>query len=268
MVDIVTARVSYPALDRPENRVRIRLNSTVVNARNTESGTELTYMHEGKAHKVRGKQAILACWHMIIPYICPDLPEKQKAAMHACVKVPLVYGSVQIKNWRALKSLGVGYTYCPGAYFSEVTMDFPVSMGDYHFTDSLDQNCVLHLVRTPCAPGQSARDQHRTGRYELYSTHYSTFEEKVQGQLGRMYGSGGFDPKRDIAAITINRWPHGDTYFQMPLWDGNVPEDRRINVVARQKFGNIAIANTDSGEDAETNYAIEQAFRATKELVA
>jgi len=38
MVDIVTARFSYPALDRPENRVRIRLNSTVVNARNTESG--------------------------------------------------------------------------------------------------------------------------------------------------------------------------------------------------------------------------------------
>ena len=205
---------------------------------------------------------------MIIPYICPELPEKQKAAMHSNVKVPLVYGAVQLKNWRALKKLGVGYTYCPGAYFSEVTMDYPVSMGDYRYTENPDQSCVLHLVRTPCAPGKSARDQHRAGRYELYATHFSTFEEKVRDQLGRMYGAGGFDARQDIAAITINRWPHGYTYFHMPLWDGDVPEDQRFNVVARQKFGNIAIANTDSGEDAETNYAIEQAFRATRELTA
>jgi spermidine dehydrogenase len=38
---------------------------------------------------------------MVIPYLCPDLPERQKAALHALVKTPLVHTSVAIRNWRA-----------------------------------------------------------------------------------------------------------------------------------------------------------------------
>lgn len=265
MEDIVTARMRYPALDREQN-VRIRLSSTVVSARNVVAGTEITYMRAGKAYRVRAKQTILACWHMIIPYLCPELPEKQKAAMHACVKIPIVYGTVQIRDWRALKAQGVGYTYCPGSYFSEVMMDFPVSIGAYHYTSSPDQSCVLHLVRTPCAPGLPARDQHRVGRAELYATSFAEFEGHVHDQLDRMFGRGGFKSTRDVQALTINRWPHGYTYLTMPLWDGDVPEDQQIHVVARERFGNIAIANTDAGGDAETNLAIEQAFRAVGEL--
>lgn len=267
MEDIVPARANYAALDRPGQPVRLRLNSTVVRARNIDGGVELHYMRAGKSYRVTAKHAIMACWHMVIPYICPELPEPQKQAMHDNVKVPLVYGSVQLRNWTALKKLGVGYTYCPGAYFSEVTMDFPISMGGYKYTQAPEDSCVLHLVRTPCAPGLPARDQHRMGRADIYATTLDMFEDRIRDQLSRMYGGGGFNAARDITAITVNRWPHGYCYYSSILADGDVPEDQTIYVKARQRMGNIVIANTDAAGDAETHLAIEQAHRAVGELL-
>ena len=38
MEDIVTARVDYSKLDRDENKIRIRLNSTAINVENTRNG--------------------------------------------------------------------------------------------------------------------------------------------------------------------------------------------------------------------------------------
>jgi spermidine dehydrogenase len=267
MEDIAAERFDYAALDRPEQQVRLRLNSTVISARNTGTGSTIAYVREGKPFAVRSKATVLACWHSVIPYVCPELPERQKAAMHACVKVPIVYVGVQIRNWRALQSTGVGYAYCPGAYFSEVGLDYPVSLGKYRFGDQPDDSCILQLVRTPCAPGLPARDQFRAGRAELYATPFSTFEERIKDQLDRMFGAGGFKSDRDIMAITVNRWAHAYTYYHHTLWDGDVPEEARIHVVSRKRFGNIAIANTDAGGDAQVPFAIEQAYRATRELL-
>ncbi len=71
---------------------------------------------------------------------------------------------------------------------------------------------VLHLVRTPCAPGKPRKEQHRLGREDLLTTTFETFEREIRSQLGRTLSEGGFDPARDIEAITVNRWPHGYTY--------------------------------------------------------
>ena len=68
-------------------------------------------------------------------------------------------------------------------------------------------------------------------------------------------------------AITVNRWPHGYAYEFNPLFDDfSIPPDKRANVVGRQRFGRIAIANSDAGADAYTNVAIDQAWRAVGEI--
>jgi len=273
MEDIVTARMNCAALDRAGAPIRIRLNSTAVRARNEEDrgvarGVELIYVNSGKSYRVRADHAILACWNMMIPYLCPELPQAQREALSYCVKVPLIYGTVLIRNWRALKNLGVSTAYCPGSYFSEVYMDFPVSMGNYHYTSSPDGPCLLHLVRTPCLPGAPIKHQHRAGRAEIYATKFETFEYRVRNRLGRMFAAGGFDPYRDIEAITINRWPHGYAYSYSSLWDPEWPEGQEPHVLGRQRFGRISIANADSGGEAETSIAIEQALRAVQEVMA
>jgi spermidine dehydrogenase len=227
---------------------------------------EVTYVRDGEAHTVRGATCILACWNMVIPHMCPELPDKQKEALVYGVKVPLVYTNVLIRNWEAFQKLGVGTVNCPGSYFEEVSMDFPVSMGSYHFTDKPDQPCVLHLERVPCKAGLPVRDQQRAGRTELMTTPFETFEWNVRDQLGRILSAGGFDPARDIRAITVNRWPHGYAYEYNSLYDPDWPEDQQPCVIGRQAFGRISIANSDAGALAYTNAAIDQAYRAVEEV--
>ena len=43
-------------------------------------------------------------------------------------------------------------------------------------------------------------------------------------------------PARDIEAITVNRWPHGYAPEYNPLFDPDVYEERRVNVIGRAKL--------------------------------
>ncbi len=272
MEDIVTTRFNYARLDDKANDVRIRLNSTAVHVKHAgdpESAkeVEVTYVRGGRARRVRGQYCVLACYNMAVPYLCPEMSAKQKEALAYAVKIPLVYTNVQIKNWKAFQKLGVDAIYAPGAYFSNITLDFPVSMGDYKFPSSPDQSCILHLLRTPCKPGLPCKDQYRAGRWELFTTKFDTFEQNVRDQLGRVLSAGGFDPATDIEAITVNRWPHGYAYEYNRLFEPlDRPASERPCVAGRQPFGRITIANSDADGHAYTNIAIDQGHRAIHEI--
>ena len=273
MEDIVTARANYARLDDPASRVRLRLNSTAVRAKHmgdpsSAKEVEVTYVRGGKAHRVRAAHCVLACYNMVIPYLCPEMTDRQKEALAYCVKIPLVYTNVQVSSWKSFQKLGIQGIYAPGAYFSNVTLDFPVSMGDYRFPSSPEESCLLHLLRTPCKPGLPCKEQYRAGRYELFTATFDTFERNVRDQLGRMLGAGGFDPERDIQAITVNRWPHGYAYEYNDLFEplGRPPSERPC-VIGRQPFGRIHIANSDADGHAYTNIAIDQGYRAISEIV-
>jgi len=271
MEDIVTAKLNYAKLDDPNSPVRIRLNSTAILARNigdpmSAKEIEVIYVRDGKSHVVRGATCVLACWNMVIPHMCPELSGAQKEALEYGVKVPLVYTNVQIANWQSFKKLGISGIRCPGSYFETVTLDFPVSMGSYKFPGNPDESCLLHLERVPCKAGLPARDQQRAGRMELYTTSFATFERHIREQLGAILSPGGFEPARDIQAITVNRWPHGYAYEYNSLYDPDWPEDQQPCVIGRQPFGRISIANSDAEAFAYTNAAINQAYRAVKEV--
>jgi spermidine dehydrogenase len=271
MEDIVTARMNYARLDDPASPVHVRLNSTVVHARNVgdpaaAKEVEITYVRGGEVRSVRGAACILACWNMVIPYLCPEMPQKQKDGLAYGVKIPIVYANVLTSNWQAFKKLGVSRVDCPGSYFSVVELDYPVSMGGYRFPGKPEEPCLLHLERVPVKPGHTAREQQIGGRIELYSTPFRIFERNIRDQLGRMLSPGGFDPARDILAITVNRWPHGYAYEYNSLYDPDWPEDQRPCVIGRQPFGRISIANADADAFAYTSAAIDQAFRAVKEI--
>jgi len=271
MEDVVLAKFDYAKLDQENAATRVRLNSTVVHARNlgdaaNAKGVEVTYVRGGKAYAVEGKKCILACWNMVIPYLCPEMPEAQKQGLAYNIKVPLVYTNVQLRNWQALDKLKVHGISCPGCMFYGIEMDFPVSMGGYEFTQSPDQPCVLHMQHVPVGPGKTAREMQRTGRMKLYATSFETFERTIRDQLGRVLGEGGFDPARDIEAITLNRWPHGYSYEYLSLFDPTWPKGQAPHEIGRQPFGNIHIANSDAGMFAYTNEAIDQGWRAVTEI--
>jgi len=227
----------------------------------------VTYIRSGKAYTVRARNCVLACYNMMIPYLCPELPAAQQAALHSLVKTPLVYTSVGLRNWESFQKLGVSRVYAPGDYHSSFNLNWKVDIGKYRSSDKPSEPILVHMVRTPCKPGLSEDEQHKVGRADLLATPFSTFERNIREQLARTLGAGGFDPARDIEAITVNRWPHGYAPEYNPLFDPEVPEARRPWVLGRAQFGRIAIANSDSGGGAYTDVAIDQSDRAVNELL-
>ncbi|MDP3653604.1 MAG: NAD(P)-binding protein [Rhodoferax sp.] len=260
----LSARFDYDQLDRAEHPVQVRLNSLAVQVANTDQGTQVNYLRQGKHLQARARHTVMAGWHMMGAHIITGLPERQKAAMRANLKMPLVYVQVALRQWKPLQSSGVAAAYCPGAYFQFVQMDFPVGMGSYRPTRTPDAPTTLLLIRMPC-PLQgkgSTEDLLRQGRAELLGVPFEHYEAQVRAQLSAMYGPFGFDGARDIAAITVNRWPHGYVY-EDAMYDGEP-----AHLLARKRHGRIAMANADSAGSAYTNAAIDMAWRAVQELKA
>src|SRR5579859_2467959 len=270
--DVVTAQVDYTKLDSTESPVRIRLSSIVVSAKNlgevnSAREVQIAYLRDRELKTVRAKSAVLACWNMMIPYLCPDLPAAQKDALHYGVKVPLVYTIVAIKNWRSFDKLGIRSVASPGMYHYQMNLDTAVDIGGYNSPKTPDEPILVRMERTPCYPGLSERDQHKIGRGDLLSTSFETFERNIRDQLGRVLGAGGFDPARDIDAITVNRWPHGYAYEYNYLFDLEWPAGQSPCEIARKPFGRIAIANSDAAAAAYTDTAVNEAHRAVQELL-
>jgi spermidine dehydrogenase len=272
MEDSVATRVRYAALDEDASAVRIRLNSTVVavkhaGERRAASDVVVTYLNGGKAYRARGGCCVLACYNAMIPYLCPELPEPQRDALHLAVRKPYVYTNVAIRNWKAFEKLGISDVSCPGGYFRSIMLDWGVSIGDHGCVRTPDDPMVLHVSKAVVRPGGTARDQFRAGRQELLETSFESFERNTRDLLARVLDGGGFDPARDIAAISVNRWPHGYAGGQNELFDPEWGYDEVPWVVGRKRFGRIAIANSDAAAVCLTSAAFDQAHRAVDELL-
>jgi spermidine dehydrogenase len=270
MEDSVTARLDYSKLDQEDAPVRVRLNSTVVNAAHTadSKAVDVTYVHSGDAHTVRAKKCIMACYNSAIPYICSDLPEEQRKGLAYNVKIPLTYTKVMIPNWRAFADLGVRFVFYTNDFFKQVELDYPVSIGNYGFSADPDQPMVLHMCYVPYFGDIQGPEQWRAGRRRLLETPFSTFEHHVRDQLDQALSGAGFDAERDITGITVNRWAHGYSYSPGLLWEPKyASEEDKPWVKGRKPFGRITIANSDADASADTNTAIAQGYRAVREAL-
>jgi spermidine dehydrogenase len=269
MLTIVQAPVDYARLDEAKAPTRIRLRSTVVRVDHDprQRDVRVVYRRDGVVRQVRARNCILACYNALIPHLVPALPAKQKEALQYGVKVPMMYNNVLIRRWRAFEKLGVSSISAPGMYHTTTSIDTASTIGGYKAVTTPDEPVVLHLVRNPNKPGLPRKEQNRLGQQELLSTTFEQFEREIRRQLGRMLSGGGFDPAADIAAITVNRWPYGYAYTYDSLSDPDVPPEQRPHVLGRQRFGSVAIANSDAGAAAFTNQAIDEAHRAVQELL-
>jgi len=260
---LVDMRFDYRELDRPGQSSRVRLNSTVVNVRH-QRGTQsrdsvaISYVHDDTLHGVSAKHVVMACYNMMIPHIVSDLPEAQADALRQQMKSPLIYTTVGLRNWRALKAQGLGLAMCPGNMHQTAFIDFPVSLGGYRYTQSPDEPCVIQMISCPYSDevGKPRAEQYREARYRMLERQFSDYEAEIQEHLGGMLSSENFDFDRDVASITVNRWAHGYTV----AGPGNSVE------IGRAPHGRITIANSDSAPAADAIAAMEMGHRAVGEL--
>ena len=272
MEDLVTARANYALLDREGNSVRIRLNSTVVQARNSADGeyVDVAYVREGLTHRVRARHVVMACYNQMIPHLCPEATPAQSAAIAEATKIPFVLGTFALRNWQAFKEAGYYHFYSPGnVKFQYLRLDFPVSLGDYEYAQNPDQPILVTAWHSPREPGLAAKDQYRAGRAKLLQMSFEDFEQDIVQHFDGMLGPHGFDVERDMAGITLNRWPHGYAYEFEGV--GINPEYGRYNgphIAGRAQIGRISIANSDSEAHAYVDGAIDAADRAVTEQLS
>ena len=272
MNTIVQAPLDYSRLDEAGSNVRIRLGSSVIRVQHEgapekSQPVRVAYIKDGKTQLVRAQHCILACYNGLIPFLIPELPERQREALAYPVKVPMLYTNVLLRRWTAFQKLGVSVIDSPGMYHTECSLDPGTTLGGYSGVTTPDDPVLLHLVRNPNKPGLPRKEQNRAGQQELLTMTFRDFEFKIREQLDRMLGPAGFDAANDILAITVNRWPLGYAYTYDTIADPDVLSEQRPHIIGRQRFGQVTIANADAGAAAFTNQAIDEAHRAVQELL-
>ena len=272
MSTIVQAPIDYAHLDDADSNVRIRLSSTVIRVQHegapeSSRSVRVAYLQGRQPHVVRATHCILACYNGLIPSLMPELPEPQRQALAYPVKVPMVYTNVLLRRWTAFEKLGVSAIDAPGMYHTECSLDPGTTFGGYRGVTTPDEPILLHMVRNPNKPGLTRKEQNRVGQEELLTMPFRDFELQIRQQLDRMLGLAGFHAAEDILAITVNRWPLGYAYTYDTIADPDLPPEHRPHVIGRQRFGQVTIANADSGAAAFTNQAIDEANRAVQELL-
>jgi spermidine dehydrogenase len=282
-------RVNYATLDRPGQATRIRLNSTVIHARHVGAAphllepdsreVEVTYVTAGKGYTVTAKDVIMAGNTNMIPYIVPDLPADQKAALHLSVRACQAPVTMMLRNWEAFEKLKVAGIRTPLAFFDSIRLQSSRSFGEISPVRDPAQPILVTIWGGELGsyayaqeltdgalpkPGTDVREQLRILRRGLYKTSFETFERHARKLMGGALAGAGFDPARDITAITVNRWGHGYCLGQNALFDDE--SKTPPFVIGRRKFGRIAIANSDSSGIDNAQTAMDEGARAVREL--
>ncbi len=262
---LVSAKFDYQQLDRNDRSTRIRLSSTVVEVRHRGSSSKsddviVRYVTDGKRLEASASHVVMACYNMMIPHIVTDLPTPQAEALSQQMKSPLIYTTVGLRHWQAFKEQGIGLAMCPGNMHQTLFMDFPVSMGGYHYTQKPEDPCVIQMISCPYSDevGKPRAEQYGEARYRMLGRQFSDYETEIREHLSGMLSSDYFDFDRDVASITVNRWAHGYTV----AGPGNSVE------IGRAPHGRITIANSDSAPAADAIAAMEMGHRAVGELPA
>jgi len=278
--DSIHARFNYDALDKPEKAVRIRLNSPAVHVRHvgdpaTARQVEVTYVNDGRALKAKGAAVVMACFNAMIPYMCPELPEEQKAALRLLVRQPHHMTTVALNNWRAFAKARLNYVSFPT--MPGLHQDFWGPYGGYEVPClGVDQR-VTHpdepLIITAWAnwadtTGLAPRESFRAGRLQHVNLTEADYRKDLEAKLQRILGPYGFDADNDIEGMIFNRFGHGMAGGMNSLFDPEPPRpDQEHFVTARRRFNLITIANSDASGVALTQNAIDQANRAVNEIV-
>jgi len=277
--DSIRAEMRYDRLDRPGQDVRLRLGSVALRAAHVgdpaaAQEVAVSYLRDGRAHQVRAGAVVMACFNAVVPHLVPDLPAPQQAALHQAVRKAQLRTFVALRNWRAFDRLGVrsiGSRGMPFTYTSPWIM--PAWGGAYRNAQTPDEPVIVHMnlsrhVLELKGSALPPRERWKAARATLQSLRFETLEREIRAQLQRMLGAGGFDAARDIAGITACRWAHGyaggSNALYDPDWSGRSDAPW---IVGRQRFGRIAIANSDAAATSLTNAAFAQAQRAVTEIV-
>jgi spermidine dehydrogenase len=268
---VTVNNVNFAALDDPHNSARVRLSSTAISVQHDgeagkSSSVSICYFKDGKIYRVKARSAVLAGGSWTTKHIVRDLPESHRAAYAEFHRSPCMMANVAVRNWRFLYKMGVsGCRWFEGTgNYMEVRKLALTGVADSKI--SPDSPIVLSVKILYSHPGYSTEEQGNLGRAELLGTSFRDYERRIREQFTEMFAAYGFDAKRDIAGIILNRWGHAYLSPQPGFFFGRDGRPAPREILRSTPFGRIAFANTDLAGAMDHRYSILEAQRAVQQL--
>jgi spermidine dehydrogenase len=227
----------------------------------------VSYAVQGRLYTVHARSVVMSggwtTWRTI-----PDLPESYRLAYQQFYRMPCIVMNVALRNWRFLAKMGL--TECQ--WFEGLSNGFAVrkiaTFGGVPPTISPDDPTVVRLKISFTEPGIPLAQQATRGRMRMFSTPYSEYERMVREQFTLMFARSGFDARRDIAGIIINRWGHAYLCAQPGFFFGTGGKPAPREIIRRAPFGKISFANSDLSGIMDHRASIAESDRAVKQLLA
>jgi spermidine dehydrogenase len=269
---VCRGRVNFTALDQPGSSARIRLNSTAIwiehdgGPANAEF-VSVIYIKGSKAYRLKARSVVMAGGGWTTKNIVRDLPTQHRDAYSQFYRSPCLMANVALRNWRFLYKMGItGFRWFEGiGNYTEVRKTALV--GTDSVTISPDSPIVLNLKILFSYPGLPVSVQGHRGRGEMLSTSFTEYERRIRQQFTEMFGHTGFDARRDIAGIILNRWGHAYLNPQPGFFFGSDGQPAPSDVLRAAPFGRIAFANTDLAGIMDHRCSILEAERAVGQLM-
>jgi spermidine dehydrogenase len=269
---VCTNRVNFAALDRAGQPARIRLGTTVVRVEHEKEAQKsqfvwVTYTQGGKVYRLKARSVVMAggCWTTKL--VVRDLPATHREAYAHFYRSPCMIANVAVRHWRFLYKLGITSAQWFEGIGSFTSVHKVPLFGGVSSTIGPDSPTVITLKVLFCHPGQPIEEQGNLGRMELLSTSYRQYERKIRGQLADMFSQSGFEARRDITGIVLNRWGHAYVNPQPGFFFGKDGKPAPREILRAAPFGRIAFANTDLSATPDHKTAVLEAHRAVAQLL-
>jgi spermidine dehydrogenase len=264
--------VRFAQLDRRGQPTRIRLSATVVRVEHAGDPASaphvvITYAKGGRLFKVRARNVVMAGGSWTTKHIVHDLPATHREAYAQFYRSPCLMANVAVRNWRFMYKLGMtGCRWFEGIG-NYIALRKLATIGGVPPTFGPDSPTVLTIKTLYARPGLPIGEQGNRGRAEMLSKTFAQYERALREQLGDMFAAGGFDPRRDIAGIILNRWGHAYVNPQPGFFFGVDGKPAPRDVLRQQRHGRITFANTDLSGAMDHRNSILEADRAVEQLV-
>ena len=264
--------VNFRALDRAGQPTRLRLNATVVRVEHagdpaSASHVVITYVKGGRLYTIRARSAVMAGGSWTTKHIVHDLPAGHRDAYAQFYRSPCLMANIAVRNWRWLYNMGLSGCRWFGGLGDYLSVRKMALIGNEPPTISPDSPTVLTIKVLFAQPGLPIAEQGTRGRAKLLGTSFAQYERAFREQLGDMFAPGGFDPRRDIAGIILNRWGHAYVNPQPGFFFGVNGNPAPRDILRGRPHGRIAFANTDLAGASDHRNSIREADRAVKQLL-
>jgi spermidine dehydrogenase len=268
--DVLYAPIDFNALDQPGG-TRIRLGSTVVAVRHegspqSSAHVNVTYAVGGELKRVRGQAVIVAAGGWIARHIVRDLPPAYGSAYAQFHHGPMLVANVAVRNWRPFAKLGITAAHWFDGFGFFVNVRQPMKIDAVPVPLDPAKPAMLTLYVGFPQPGVPIDRQTSGGRGVLFGTSYADFELQIRKQLQEMFGSAGFDAKRDIAGLVINRWGHAYIAPQPGFYFGTPGNPAPLEVI-RERHGRVAFGHSELSGRQSWGRAAQESRRALKQVL-